>query len=79
MSWDASCPKCGGTEVEKVGFSWWGGYLGPKLLSHVKCQKCGTKYNGKTGKDNTTAIVIYNIAAFAVAVIIFGLVLNLIR
>ncbi|MEZ5308462.1 MAG: hypothetical protein R2684_15060 [Pyrinomonadaceae bacterium] len=49
-------------------FTWWGGLLGPKLLTHVKCPGCGTQYNGKSGKDNTMGIVIYSIAML----IIFG-------
>ena len=44
----AGCPFCGKSEAEKVGFTWWGGVLGPKLLNHVKCLGCGKKYNGKT-------------------------------
>ncbi len=37
----------------------WGGFVGPWLLSHVRCNRCGTCYNGKSGKSNTTAIVLY--------------------
>lgn len=51
-----------------MSFTWWGGILGPKLLTHVKCPECGHKYNGKTGRDNTTGIVIYS-----VIVLILGL------
>ena len=57
----APCPKCSGTSAQKLSFTWWGGVLGPKLLTHVKCLACGYKYNGKTGKDNTTNIVIYSV------------------
>ena len=53
----ASCPQCKDTNAQLVKFTWWGGVLGPKLLSHVKCQSCGKKYNGKTG-GNTTNIII---------------------
>ena len=42
-------------------FTWWGGLLGPKILTHVKCSGCGHRYNGKTGKSNTTGIVIYSV------------------
>jgi uncharacterized protein (DUF983 family) len=42
------------------------------MLSHVKCRWCGTTYNGKTGRDNTTGIVVYSVVAF---VIFFGLFL----
>lgn len=45
--------------------------LGPKLLSHVKCQSCGKKYNGKTGGDNTANIIIYSIV---VGIVCFAIV-----
>ncbi|HLM01765.1 MAG TPA: hypothetical protein VK400_11975 [Pyrinomonadaceae bacterium] len=74
----APCPKCSQSLAQKVSFTWWGGLLGPKLLSHVKCGSCGTGYNGKTGKDNTTNIVIYSIVAIVIAfflmlILFFGL------
>ncbi len=67
----APCPQCGGTNAEKVRFTWWGGVLGPKILTHVKCPQCGKAFNGKSGKDNTTGIVIYSAV---VAVVILGMV-----
>ncbi len=67
----APCPQCGGTNSEKMRFTWWGGVLGPKILTHVKCPGCGKAYNGKTGKDNTTGIVIYSII---VGILALGLV-----
>ena len=56
-----ACPKCGTADPKTLNFTWWGGALGPKLLNHVKCAACGNKYNGKTGGDNTTGIVIYSV------------------
>ena len=67
----APCPKCGGRNADKVRFTWWGGVLGPKVLSHVKCPQCGKAYNGKSGRDNTTGIVIYSAV---VAVVVLGFV-----
>ncbi|MEQ1643762.1 MAG: hypothetical protein ABL959_09990 [Pyrinomonadaceae bacterium] len=61
-------------EREKVKFTWWGGLLGPKLLKHVNCLGCGKGYNGKTGKDNTTNIVIYSVI---IALVVLGFVLVL--
>jgi hypothetical protein len=29
------------------------------MLTHVKCTRCGTAYNGKTGGSNATGITIY--------------------
>jgi predicted nucleic-acid-binding Zn-ribbon protein len=53
------CPKCASDKAELIGFTWWGGIVGPKMFTHVKCTKCGTTYNGKTGKSNQQAIAIY--------------------
>ena len=66
----AACPKCGSTNATKVSFTWWGGALGPRLFSLVKCNSCGTEYNGKTGKPARNSILIYlavsSILAFCV-------------
>jgi hypothetical protein len=66
----AACPNCSQFAAEKIKFTWWGGILGPRLLNHVKCGGCGNKYNGKSGKDNTTGIVIYSAV---IAVLVFAL------
>ena len=67
-----ACPKCGTADPKTLNFTWWGGALGPKLLSHVKCENCGYKYNGKSGKDNTAGIAIYSIAIGIVAFVLMG-------
>jgi len=66
----APCPKCNASAAERMKFTWWGGVIGPKLLTHVKCNNCGNKYNGKTGKDNTKGIVIYSVV---ITILAFGL------
>ena len=66
------CPNCSSTRASLVGFTWWGGILGSRLLTHVQCPDCGTAYNGKTGESNTTGIIIYSLVAGALA---FGLVI----
>ena len=58
----AACPRCGKTDAKRVGYAWWGGALGPRLLNHVKCNSCGMEYNGKSGQSNTTAIIVYSLA-----------------
>lgn len=69
-----ACPKCGSADAEMEKFTWWGGILGPRLLTHVKCPACSHKYNGKSGKDNTTGIVIYCVVVgiFAFFLMIFA-------
>lgn len=53
------CFNCEETNCTKVKYTWWGGVLGPKLLHHVKCNVCGSHYNGKTGKSNAQKIAVY--------------------
>lgn len=67
----APCPKCNAASATQMKMTWWGGALGPKLLTHVKCDACGNKYNGKTGQDNTTKIVIYSLVIGAIFFIVF--------
>ncbi|MEW6212576.1 MAG: hypothetical protein AB1631_29895 [Acidobacteriota bacterium] len=68
MNGFAPCPKCQSDAAEKVGFTWWGGLIGPRLLNHVKCNRCGATYNGKTGQSNTTGIIIYTVVLLAIAI-----------
>ncbi len=68
----APCPKCGGTNAQPVKYTWWGGALGPKMMTHVKCRNCNTQYNGKTGKSNTRGILLYNIVLLVLAFLVCG-------
>ena len=70
----APCPNCRQSTAEQLKFTWWGGLIGPKILTHVKCQSCGKQYNGKTGSDNTNGIIIYCVI---VGVICLGLLVGL--
>jgi uncharacterized CHY-type Zn-finger protein len=65
------CPKCGSPFVEKVKYTWWGGFIGPKMFHHTKCVECKHTFNAKTRKPNTTAIIIYSIV---LGVLAFALV-----
>jgi len=70
----APCPKCGGTEAQKVSYTWWGGALGPAIFHHVKCTRCNTTYNGKSGKSNVTPIIIYTVVILVVCLILYMIV-----
>jgi hypothetical protein len=70
------CPRCGHRASKPVSFTWWGGLIGPKLLSHVQCLGCRYQFNGKTGRPNTTGIVIYTVVALAI-VLFFVVLMNL--
>lgn len=66
----APCPNCGNVYAKKVGFTLWGGALGPKLCCHVTCTRCGRNYNGKTGRPNTTFITIYIVISLILGLIV---------
>lgn len=66
----APCPHCGNVYASKIGFTWWGGVLGPSLFTHVKCFRCGNAYNGKTGRSNTTAIAIYVAVSTVIGIVL---------
>jgi len=68
----APCPKCGQTNAKPVQYTWWGGVLGPRLFSHVKCQSCNTQYNGKTGRSNQQNIILYTLVTFMLVFCICG-------
>lgn len=68
--WTAPCPRCGQYAAQPVGFTWWGGLLGPKLLNHVRCGGCGTEYNGKNGGSNQTGIILYLVLGAVVGVVL---------
>lgn len=66
------CPNCGATNAEKIKFTWWGGALGPSMMTHVKCSNCGTQFNGKTGKSNQTNILLYFAVSFVLGFCVCG-------
>jgi hypothetical protein len=59
---------------EKVNFTWWGGMLGPRMLTHVKCRGCGLGFNGKTGESNDQKITLYLIVGTVIS-LAFGILL----
>lgn len=54
------CPSCGSSgseEIEPVKVTWWGGTWAPRLFNLVRCRRCGTTYNGKTGQTGVRAVM----------------------
>ena len=55
-----ACPYCKqDVTPDKVGFTWWGGFIGASILSHVQCPACRGRFNSKSGQPNTKAIATY--------------------
>jgi hypothetical protein len=57
----------------KVNCTWWGGVIGPRILNHVKCNQCGQTFNSKTGRSNTTGIIVYSVVTGVICLIILAL------
>jgi hypothetical protein len=62
------CYSCGCPDHTKIYWTFWGGMVGPLMLSHVRCKSCGTTYNSKTGKSNNTAITIYLVVSLVIGI-----------
>lgn len=72
MSDHAPCPRCRTEGAERVGFTWWGGALGPRMLHHVRCPRCRHAYNGRTGGSNAQGIAIYVAVTTLLALALLG-------
>jgi ribosomal protein L37AE/L43A len=53
------CPKCDSDRIKKVKFTFWGSFLGPALLAHVRCQDCGCTFNGRSGRSNLIPAILF--------------------
>jgi phage FluMu protein Com len=74
----ADCPNCGAPgDATRLTWTIWGGFIGPMIINHVRCNQCGTTYNGKSGDYNTTRIIIYYAINFGIGLVIFFLVVCL--
>lgn len=62
---NGGCPVCSSQRVLPVKYTFWGGFIGPKLLHHTKCNDCGYTYNRKTRESNEKAIAIYTMVFLA--------------
>ena len=62
------CPKCNSQNVNKVGYTWWGGVIGPRLMNHTKCKDCSYTFNSKTRASNTNKIIIYSVVLLVIGI-----------
>jgi DNA-directed RNA polymerase subunit RPC12/RpoP len=68
----AECPNCGAPgDAYRLYWTWWGGMIGPLFICHVRCNRCGTTYNGKSGDSNTTRIIIYYAVNLGIGLLFF--------
>ncbi|HEY1554592.1 MAG TPA: hypothetical protein VGF94_07125 [Kofleriaceae bacterium] len=70
MPHELECPRCHHRGATKPGFTWWGGVLGPKIINHVKCDRCAYAFNPDTGAPITGAIVAYSVVVGVIALVL---------
>jgi hypothetical protein len=54
-----ACPRCGARGAERVLWTPWGSFYGPKLFHHVRCPECDYAYNGRTGGSNLIPVILF--------------------
>jgi len=73
------CPGCrADVAPAPVGFTWWGGMLGSKLLHHVECPACHVRFSGITGRSNAGRIAAY-LSLAAGLVVLLGYLISRVR
>jgi hypothetical protein len=64
------CPFCQHDLSKPVRFTPWGGVVGPRIFSLVKCTGCGGQFNGKSGRRVDRGIRIYTLATMIVLAVV---------
>jgi hypothetical protein len=65
-----SCPFCQHDSAQPVRFTHWGGLIGPRIFSLVKCAGCGNQFNGRSGARVEKAIKVYTWVAMAMLAVV---------
>ncbi len=60
--WAVPCVQCGGKQVARKVWTFWGGYLITRMFDHVQCYECGCQYNGGRRVSNYPYAVIIGLA-----------------
>jgi phage FluMu protein Com len=72
----AECPHCGNSDATRVHWTFWGGLIGPAIINVVRCNECGTNYNGVHGDYNHTRILFYVLGSIVLGLIIAAAVIG---
>ena len=67
------CQRCPAGHTSPLRFSWWGGLVGPWLLSYVHCHECGASYSTRSGRAAWGGMLLI----FALRLLVTGLVAGL--
>ena len=73
------CPQCRGRRADRVKWTAWGSFYGPAMFTHVRCRKCGYAYNGRTGRSNILAAIVFVTVPLAGIAAIIGAIFYIAR
>jgi hypothetical protein len=63
------CPRCGQVGANIRTWSWWGGFVGPKIFKMATCMFCNQDFNHQTGKPITGQnIALYILVPFGIVI-----------
>jgi hypothetical protein len=72
----ADCPSCGAPgDATRLHYTLWGGFIGPMIICHVRCNQCGAAYNGNKGDYNTARIAIFFGVNLAISLVVIAFVI----
>ena len=77
MNNQASCPACGSPDVKKLSYSSQGGFIWTPFLNFMKCRKCGTRFDGKTGQLDPQVPKVMRVISVVIILGFLGLVVGL--
>lgn len=66
MSTYGPCPTCGGPEVRRVRYTWWGGFVVPLFFRQGVCQTCGFTFHIKTARSRIARFILYGFLTLVV-------------
>jgi hypothetical protein len=73
------CPRCRARGAKRVLWTAWGSFYGPAMFTHVRCPECGYCYNGRTGRSNLLAAIIFvSVPLIGIGAIIGGIIYMLV-
>ena len=71
----APCPHCGCPDATRIHWTFWGSWLGPMIINQVRCNECGTNYNGVHGDYNGGRIAIFVVLRIVLTLVILAVII----
>jgi rubredoxin len=77
MNNPVTCPACGSPDAKKLFYSSQGGFIWTPFLNFMKCRKCGTRFDGKTGQQDPQVPKLMRVISVLIILGFVGLIVGL--